>query len=44
MDSNTKGYSCHCQSTFDPATDCLTREKELLIGKERQISAFLLIK
>lgn len=28
MDSNAKGYSCHCQSGFDPATDCLTRHKK----------------
>ncbi|XP_065937107.1 fibropellin-1 [Magallana gigas] len=28
MDSNAKGYSCHCQFGFDPATNCLTRHRK----------------
>lgn len=32
MDSSAKGYRCDCQHGLDPATDCQTEPKGLIIS------------
>lgn len=41
-ESSAKGYICHCQSGFDPATDCQTRPKGSIISKIAANICFLI--
>lgn len=41
MDSSTKGYRCDCQHGLDPATDCQTQPKGLIISTWAAYLCFL---